>query len=125
MGTYDTRGGTPISPDESDYMPSDLVEKVLGLLEDADVATEVNDKIVELIELGELQAFDAVDTLENQAHALRAENERLRACLLAIGAADDDTTAEAFKSVANDAVMNLITSSIAEHQLVRRSKPVQ
>ena len=33
--------------------PSDLVDKVLGLLEEAGVPTEINDKIVDLIEAWE------------------------------------------------------------------------
>ena len=37
-------------PPEDDYMPSNLVEKVLVLLEDAGVPTETNDEIVKLIE---------------------------------------------------------------------------
>lgn len=50
MGTYDTRGGHPISPDIPVYLPSELVEAVLGLLEDAGVPSIINDQIVELIE---------------------------------------------------------------------------
>lgn len=50
MGTYDTIGGTPASPDEPAYQPSDLVTAVLGLLEDADCPSSVNDQIVALIE---------------------------------------------------------------------------
>lgn len=38
MGTYDTRGGGPLSPIEPDYVPSDLEGDVLGVLEDLDKA---------------------------------------------------------------------------------------
>jgi hypothetical protein len=69
------------------------------------------------------KADDAIEVLEQELRRERAESERLRACLHAMAAADDGTTTAAFKSVAYDAVMNLITSSVAEHQLVRRSHP--
>lgn len=38
MGTYDTRGGHPISPSLPDYAPSELEEDVLGVLESLDAA---------------------------------------------------------------------------------------
>lgn len=50
MGTYDTRGGTPASPDEPCYDSSELVNKILEILEAAGCPESVNDKIVELIE---------------------------------------------------------------------------
>jgi hypothetical protein len=50
MGTYDTRGGTPASPSGEELAPSKLAEDVLSVLEEAKVATTVNDKIVNLIE---------------------------------------------------------------------------
>src|SRR5690242_12436242 len=59
MGTFDTRGGSPISPKDDSSDPSKLVEDVLGLLEDAGIATEINDKIVALIEEGEFKASGA------------------------------------------------------------------
>jgi hypothetical protein len=50
MGTYETRGGTAASPDFNDPGIHPLVESVLVLLEGAEIPTEVNDKIVTLIE---------------------------------------------------------------------------
>lgn len=52
-GTYDTIGGAPQSPRDPDYLPTKLVEEVLGLLEEAGVPTVINDRIVDLIEAWE------------------------------------------------------------------------
>lgn len=59
MGTFDTRGGSPVSPNEPDFAVSELVEKVLGLLEDAGIPTDINDQIVALIRNGEFMASGA------------------------------------------------------------------
>lgn len=49
--------------------PSDLVEAVLGLLEDAFVPTEINDKIVELIEGWEAAKDNLIDADAADKHA--------------------------------------------------------
>lgn len=49
MGTYDTRGGAPLSPTERDPYIFAEEEDLLILLEDAGVATEVNDKAVAIL----------------------------------------------------------------------------
>ena len=59
MGTYDTRGGTPASPNDPDYAASELVEKVLDLLEAAGLPEGLNDTIVDLIEGWELEQATA------------------------------------------------------------------
>jgi hypothetical protein len=53
MGTYDTIGGRAASPDVDTLAPSALVEAVLGVLEEAGVNPDVNDKVAELIEADE------------------------------------------------------------------------
>lgn len=49
MGTYDTRGGTPISPDVEEPYISTLEETVLEALETAEAPTAINDHIIEVI----------------------------------------------------------------------------
>ncbi len=48
--------------------PSNLVEDVLGLLEDAGVDTEINDKIVKLIELWESRPDPDLPNTKEPAH---------------------------------------------------------
>lgn len=55
MGTLDTRGGSPISPDINMVGPSSLVESVLSLLEAAGIPSEANNSIVEIIEVSEFK----------------------------------------------------------------------
>ena len=50
MGTYDTRGGTPISPPDDEQPSSPLEDAVLILLEEAGFSTEVSDHILELVQ---------------------------------------------------------------------------
>jgi hypothetical protein len=49
MGTYDTRGGSAVSPDVSDPHIFDEEDVVLGFLEDAGVPSSVNDKVVAVV----------------------------------------------------------------------------
>ena len=58
MGTYDTRGGTPISPPDEEQPSSPLEDAVMGLLEDAGFSTEVSDRILELIHAEEVRLAD-------------------------------------------------------------------
>lgn len=58
MGTYDTQHGAPLSPDWNDPAPSELVEAVLSLLEDANIPTATNDAIVKLIEGAEQESAE-------------------------------------------------------------------
>lgn len=51
----------------------------------------------------------------------RNEYSRLQDCLAVLRDADPNTTIEAVRSVAYDAVFNMITGDIAEHQLRVRS----
>jgi len=59
MGTYDTRGGGAISPTVDTIAPSALVEAVLGLLEETEIDTATNDRVVALIEAAELRKVQA------------------------------------------------------------------
>ena len=56
MGTFDTRGGSALSPDVCNSEPSELSEKILDLLENAGISSDINDAICKLIEEGELKA---------------------------------------------------------------------
>jgi hypothetical protein len=53
MGTYDTRGGHPISPRDEEPAISDLEDTILGLLEAAHIPTGINDQIMELVQSGQ------------------------------------------------------------------------
>ena len=53
MGTYDTRGGSPLSPDINITDASPLVDTILKILEEAGLPTTVNDQIVAIIEIAE------------------------------------------------------------------------
>lgn len=54
MGTFDTIGGTPRHDPSADHDPiTPLQENVLRLLEAADIPTDVNDRIMELVAEGE------------------------------------------------------------------------
>jgi hypothetical protein len=57
MGTYDTRGGGPLSPEIDDSGPSQLVEAILAVLEGAGVDAAINDKVAALIESAEVGAL--------------------------------------------------------------------
>lgn len=59
MGTFDTRGGSALSPDVCNSEPSELSESILGLLENAGISSDINDAICKLIEEGELKASGA------------------------------------------------------------------
>lgn len=48
-------------PPDDDYAPSELVENVLGLLEDAEVDPAVSDKVVALIEDWENRPPEALE----------------------------------------------------------------
>lgn len=58
MGAYDTRGGTPISPNDEGRDPSELEDAILELLEDAGIDTETNDQIMKLVEAGERRKYE-------------------------------------------------------------------
>lgn len=56
MGTFDTRGGSPLSPAHGGAEPSALQEKILELLEARGIPQNINDQIMEWVETGELHA---------------------------------------------------------------------
>lgn len=61
MGTYDTRGGHPVSPSEPEPYVSPLVEEVLGLLEDKGVGESFCDRIAKILEEYEADQACAAD----------------------------------------------------------------
>ncbi len=64
---------------------------------------------------------EVASSLFDELQKARAENQRLTDCLFVLKEADPNTTIDAVRSVAYDAVMNLIQPEIAEHQLRVRS----
>lgn len=63
MGTYDTIGGTPRSPDEEEPYIFPEEEKVLEILEAANVPSAVNDKVVEIVAAVCRQASEVTEAL--------------------------------------------------------------
>lgn len=56
MSTLDTRGKVEIYGVICNSDPSELSEKILGLLENAGISSDINDAICKLIEEGELKS---------------------------------------------------------------------
>lgn len=84
MGTYDTIGGTPRSPDDEEPYIFPEEDKVLEILEAANVPSEVNDKVVEIVaaicrKVSELsESLDkANNTIEGYKAWERSVNEAL------------------------------------------------
>ena len=78
MGTYDSRGGTPLVPCNLDVAESPFVDAVLDLLEEAGVPTAVNDLVVRLIDQNDAEWMRRVEQVEAQRdeagrHAARFE----------------------------------------------------
>lgn len=73
------------------------------------------------VEVQPLYASPTSPPREEDIRVINADHTRLTACLLAMSEAGPNVTAEALRSVAYDAVMNLIPADVAEHQLNARS----
>lgn len=75
MGTYDTRGGAPISPRDDEPPISPLQEVILELLEDAGFDSETNDKIIDLIAAAELKKAREEDAASDLAAPDAEDNQ--------------------------------------------------